>query len=206
MDDFNSIYHSTQVEMVATEDDGDELELASAVQRIVAWIINRVIEIAMLIPAIGVIFALLWQAQGSKDADLLMTSMMGSLGLVGLLYLVYSGVQVYLMSKYGQSIGKRLMKIRVVTEDGDKAGFVRNVLLRELAYGAICMVIMLGIGFLAELVFGTSDNVMATMAVNGMVEFISYIPTIICLVMLFLESRNRQTLQDLLAKTYVVQV
>ncbi|UOO90346.1 RDD family protein [Vitreoscilla massiliensis] len=206
MDDLNSVYHSTQVAMAATEDDGDELELASAVQRIVAWIINRVIEIAMLIPVIGVIVALLWQAQGSKDADLLMTSMMGSLGLVGLLYLVYSGVQVYLMSKYGQSIGKRIMKIRVVTEDGDKAGFVRNVLLRELAYGAICMVIMLGIGFLAELVFGTSDNVMATMAVNGMVEFISYIPTIVCLVMLFLESRNRQTLQDLLAKTYVVQV
>ena len=103
MDDLNSIYHSTQVAMAATEDDGDELELASPAQRIVAWLINRVIEIALLIPIIGVVIALLWQTRGSSDPSLLMTSMMGSLGLVGLLYLIYAGVQVYLMSKYGQS-------------------------------------------------------------------------------------------------------
>ena len=206
MDDLNSIYHSTQVAMAATEDDGDELELASPAQRIVAWLINRVIEIALLIPIIGVVIALLWQTRGSSDPSLLMTSMMGSLGLVGLLYLIYAGVQVYLMSKYGQSIGKRIMKIRVVGEDGDKAGFVRNVLLREVAYGLICMAIMLGIGMVVGLLFGSSDNLMANLAVNGMVEFISYIPTIVCLVMIFMESRNRQTLQDLLAKTYVVQI
>ena len=206
MDDLNSIYHSTQVAMAATEDDGDELELASPAQRIVAWLINRVIEIALLIPIIGVVIALLWQTRDSSDPSLLMTSMMGSLGLVGLLYLIYAGVQVYLMSKYGQSIGKRIMKIRVVGEDGDTAGFVRNVLLREVAYGLICMAIMLGISVVVGLLFGSSDNLMANLAVNGMVEFISYIPTIVCLVMIFMESRNRQTLQDLLAKTYVVQV
>ena len=206
MDDLNSIYHSTQVAMAATEDDGDELELASPAQRIVAWLINRVIEIALLIPIIGVVIALLWQTRGSSDPSLLMTSMMGSLGLVGLLYLIYAGVQVYLMSKYGQSIGKRIMKIRVVGEDGDTAGFVRNVLLREVAYGLICMAIMMGISVVVGLLFGSSDNLMANLAVNGIVEFISYIPTIVCLVMIFMESRNRQTLQDLLAKTYVVQV
>ena len=206
MDDLNSIYHSTQVAMAATEDDGDELELASPAQRIVAWLINRVIEIALLIPIIGVVIALLWQTRGSSDPSLLMTSMMGSLGLVGLLYLIYAGVQVYLMSKYGQSIGKRIMKIRVVGEDGDTAGFVRNVLLREVAYGLICMAIMMGISVVVGLLFGSSDNLMANLAVNGIVEFISYIPTIVCLVMIFMESRNRQTLQDLLAKTYVVQI
>ena len=44
MDDLNNIYHSTQVEVAAAIDDSNELMLATAVQRIAAWLINRVIE------------------------------------------------------------------------------------------------------------------------------------------------------------------
>lgn len=36
-------------------------------------------------------------------------------------------------------------------------------------------------------------------------DLLTVIASIACLVMLFMESRNRQTLQDLLAKTFVVK-
>ena len=210
MDDLNNIYHSTQVEVAAALDDSVELELATAVQRIVAWLINRVIEVVLMIPAFGLIIVLLIKSGGKlDDIDNMQTvyaSLFWGIGLVMLLYLIYGVVQVYYMSKFGQSIGKKLMKIRVVRENGDVAGFVHNVLLREFAYGLICSVIMMALMGIFFAVFGLEANSGVAMVVDALLQIVSYLPTIICFIMLFMESRQRQTLQDMLAKTYVVQV
>ena len=210
MDDLNNIYHSTQVEVAAAIDDSNELTLATAVQRIVAWLINRVIEVVLMIPAFGLIIVLLIKSGGKlDDIDNMQTvyaSLFWGIGLVMLLYLVYGVVQVYYMSKFGQSIGKKLMKIRVVRENGDVAGFVHNVLLREFVYGLICSVIMMVLMGIFFAVFGLEANSGVAMVVDALLQIVSYLPTIICFIMLFMESRQRQTLQDMLAKTYVVQV
>ena len=210
MDDLNNIYHSTQVEVAAALDDSVELELATAVQRIVAWLINRVIEVVLMIPAFGLIIVLLIKSGGKlDDIDNMQTvyaSLFWGIGLVMLLYLIYGVVQVYYMSKHGQSIGKKLMKIRVVRENGDVAGFVHNVLLREFTYGLICSVIMMVLMGIFFAVFGLEANSGVAMAVDVLLQIVSYVPTIVCFIMLFMESRQRQTLQDMLAKTYVVQV
>ena len=58
MEPLDNIYHSTQVEVAAAIENDEEVELATAVQRIVAWIINRVIEVVLMIPAFGLIIAL----------------------------------------------------------------------------------------------------------------------------------------------------
>ena len=210
MDDLNNIYHSTQVEVAAAIDDSNELTLATAVQRIVAWLINRVIEVVLMIPAFGLIIVLLIKSGGKlDDIDNMQTvyaSLFWGIGLVMLLYLIYGVVQVYYMSKFGQSIGKKLMKIRVVRENGDVAGFVHNVLLREFVYGLICSVIMMVLMGIFFAVFGLEANSGVAMVVDALLQIVSYLPTIICFIMLFMESRQRQTLQDMLAKTYVVQI
>ena len=210
MDDLNNIYHSTQVEVAAAIDDSNELTLATAVQRIVAWLINRVIEVVLMIPAFGLIIVLLFKSGGKLDdfenMQTVYASLFWGIGLVMLLYLIYGVVQVYYMSKFGQSIGKKLMKIRVVRENGDLAGFVHNVLLREFAYGLICSVIMMVLMGIFFAVFGLEANSGVAMVVDALLQIVSYLPTIICFIMLFMESRQRQTLQDMLAKTYVVQI
>ena len=210
MDDLNNIYHSTQVEVAAALDDSVELELATAVQRIVAWLINRVIEVVLMIPAFGLIIVLLIKSGGKlDDIDNMQTvyaSLFWGIGLVMLLYLIYGVVQVYYMSKHGQSIGKKLMKIRVVRENGDVAGFVHNVLLREFTYGLICSVIMMVLMGIFFAVFGLEANSGVAMVMDALLQIVSYVPTIVCFIMLFMESRQRQTLQDMLAKTYVVQI
>ncbi len=210
MDDLNNIYHSTQVEVAAAIDDSNELILATAVQRIVAWLINRVIEVVLMIPAFGLIIVLLFKSGGKLDdfenMQTVYASLFWGIGLVMLLYLVYGVVQVYYMSKFGQSIGKKLMKIRVVRENGDVAGFVHNVLLREFVYGLICSVIMMVLMGIFFAVFGLEANSGVAMVVDALLQIVSYLPTIICFIMLFMESRQRQTLQDMLAKTYVVQM
>ena len=210
MDDLNNIYHSTQVEVAAAIDDSNELTLATAVQRIVAWLINRVIEVVLMIPAFGLIIVLLFKSGGKLDdfenMQTVYASLFWGIGLVMLLYLIYGVVQVYYMSKFGQSIGKKLMKIRVVRENGDVAGFVHNVLLREFVYGLICSVIMMVLMGIFFAVFGLEANSGVAMVVDVLLQIVSYVPTIVCFIMLFMESRQRQTLQDMLAKTYVVQV
>ena len=209
MEPLDSIYHSTQVE-VGSSGDEDEVNLASAAQRIAAWIINRGIEIVLMIPAIVLIVVLIMQNKNGLDdlenMESFFTSMMGGIGLVMVLYLIYGSIQLYFMCKYGQSIGKKLMKIRVVRENGDMAGFVHNVLLREVAYGLICSVIMMVLMGIFVAVFGVEANSGVAMVIDVLLQIVSYLPTLACFIMLFMESRNRQTLQDLLAKTYVVQV
>ena len=209
MEPLDSIYHSTQVE-VGNSGDEDEVNLASAAQRIAAWIINRGIEIVLMIPAFVLIVVLIMQNKGGledlENMESFFTSMLGGIGLVMVLYLIYGGIQLYFMCKYGQSIGKKLMKIRVVRENGDVAGFVHNVLLREVAYGLICSVIMMVLMGIFFAVFGLEANSGVAMAVDVLLQIVSYVPTIVCFIMLFMESRQRQTLQDMLAKTYVVQV
>ena len=87
------------------------------------------------------------------------------------------------MSKTGQSLGKRIMKIKVVNEDGDNPGFAGTVAMREIVPNLVLTVL-------------------------GMIPFLGIIVQlgfwIACLVMLFLVDRDRRTLQDMIAKTYVV--
>ncbi len=105
--------------------------------------------------------------------------------LMLLAMLVFTGYQIWLMTRYGQSLGKRLLGIRVIKEDGSNPGFVRYVLLREFAFNLILQFIGL-IPLLGPLVV--------------------LVVWVACVVMLFLEDRDHRTLQDMLANTLVVKV
>ena len=59
--------------------------------------------------------------------------------IVGLLAL--AAYQIYLLSAFGQTIGKRAMKVKIVTHDREiNGGFVTNVLLRTVLNSIIAFV------------------------------------------------------------------
>jgi len=77
------------------------------------------------------------------------------IGLSGILFLALAIYQLVIISRDGQSIGKRIMKIRIVKyEDNSNPGFVHAVLLRAFVNGLIGGIPLVGpIYSLADLLF-----------------------------------------------------
>ncbi len=67
------------------------------------------------------------------------------LGLGGLLFLGVLVYQLILLSNQGQTVGKRVMKIKIVrVSDQENGGFVTNVLLRGIVSGLPSLIPILG--------------------------------------------------------------
>lgn len=110
-------------------------------------------------------------------------------GLVGIL--VYTVVQIYYMSRDGQSLGKKIMRIRVLKTDGRNPGFVGTVLVREIAWSVLVAIIAAVIGL------AVGDN--GENAINLLAFLANF-------VLLFMVKRDRRTLYDILADTVVVKL
>lgn len=186
--------------------DDIEVELATGWERIAAALLNNIFILLASLPMIGGIIAATISVRDNQmplgDWETLETSQqMEFIGLIlshtwfllGLLVLIVFGiVQCYYMSRDGQSIGKKLLNIKVIKENGDKAGFVGVVLLREIVFNLGCAII---IGVLTALfTFGSTLE-----------QILGYLPTLICAVMLFIAKDNR-TLQDWIAGTVVIKL
>lgn len=80
-----------------------------------------------------------------------------ALYLIGLA--VYLVVQLVMLHRHGQTLGKRLMGIRIVRSDGSRAGLGRLFLLRGLVPGLIGAIPMLGMFFaLIDALFIFADD------------------------------------------------
>lgn len=170
----NDQHNPYAASVVENEDESAEFELAGPWQRIAARIIDTLVFAICFVP-MGI---------GAAMAENKSDSAIGMVLLSSLALLVLGIYQLVIMSKHGHSIGKKAMKIKVVTEDGDNPGFWRYVGMREFLFNIILSIISL-IPFIGPVA--------------------SWGAQIACLVMLFLVDRDRRTLQDLLAKTYVVK-
>ena len=103
-------------------------ELADRSTRLGACVLDFLIFLACLIPGLMVISAS--DSDGGKGFGGALLAM----GWLGLLVIQ----TVYLM-KYGQSLGKRVLKIRIVRMSDDSVpGFVKVVLLRLWVPGLVC--------------------------------------------------------------------
>ncbi|UOO76933.1 RDD family protein [Neisseria sp. Dent CA1/247] len=121
-----------------------DVEIASAGSRIVAYLLNTLLTILVYMP---LFFAVLWPLMPLLSADMseqemenaLATVEWGGIGIAfGLLVLlVYTVVQCWMMSKHGQSIGKRIMKIRLLKTDGTNPGFWYAVMVREVGFNIV---------------------------------------------------------------------
>jgi uncharacterized RDD family membrane protein YckC len=111
-------------------------QLAGRGTRLIAKIIDSVIVGVLWIPSVlGMMSAMATAAAageaGMEDPSGLIALIFGSSSISILLTLVYAVVQAWLLTKDGQTIGKKLTKIRIVKmETGQNGGFVTNVVMR----------------------------------------------------------------------------
>ena len=180
-----------------------EVTIASAGSRIAAYLINNIFTAIALVPFFVVGVQLAIKTGGFKQTAGLERFFqdVAWLVLVGLLVLLLYGiVQIYFMSRDGQSLGKKIMGIRVLKTDGRNPGFAGTVLMREVLYAVIVALLAAGIGKLSQLVTGSEKFVDLTGNIVSVGLFI------VCVVMLFLVKTDRRTLPDYLADTVVVKL
>jgi uncharacterized RDD family membrane protein YckC len=119
------------------------LPLASRWSRLGAAVNDFFVALLVLLPG-----AILLTAAGAAGAIFMV--------LGGL---ILAGVQIYLLSTQGQSIGKKVMGVRIIKQDGGSSGFVSAVLLRSFAPGLIGGIPYLGLAFsLVDILFIFGDK------------------------------------------------
>lgn len=139
---------------VATPDTATGLALAERGTRLAAWFIDNIIAFIAVLPgllALGASFARsMVSGQPNIEAvDAGQLAFGGMLFFAGLLIVIV--FQVWMLTTRGQTIGKRLLSIRIVRfADNTNPGFVSAVLLRAIVPGLLGAVPY--IGFLFTLV------------------------------------------------------
>lgn len=183
-------------------DDIVEVDLASPWRRLAAVLINSLLVLLAYLPIAGVLFGVMGTPQGedgqsTEILEQLMAQAGGSVAWFGVLgaLLILLVVQVYLMSKHGQSIGKKAVGIRVLRTNGDNPGFFGTVFMREILPSLVIM----GLSLLAA-VFGGLAAYDVVSSVLQLAFFVSVV------VMVFLPKNDRRTVPDLLAGTVVVRL
>lgn len=161
----------------------EQPELADRGVRLGAFLVDYLLSVIVTVPGFLILgpafFSIFLSAMRGQEPDF--SALQAGTLLTGLAVLALGGltlliVQIVMLSTRGQTIGKRMLGIRVVRyPDGAQAGFVHGWLLRNLVPGIIQMVPWIGFAF--------------------------YI-TDAC----FIFSQERRCLHDLIAGTKVVKV
>ena len=180
-----------------------EADLAPQMKRIGAVILNSVLNIAAYIPLIISVLAgesgYLQRVSASKEMTLPEINMTWL--MIGIAVLVvYGAVQIYFMSKDGQSLGKKMLGIRVLKTDGSNPGFFGTVFMREVAYYFLLGLAAGVIAYVAQSITGNPDMFDL---LSNLIQLAAYVA---CVVMLFKVKSDRRTLQDYLANTVVVEL
>ncbi|QEY25187.1 RDD family protein [Neisseria zalophi] len=182
----NTIQQSPETEIV--------MEPASAVRRITACFLNCFFTIITILPFYVTI---VYSFEHTKEFTEELAEWAWLLSLFIPLFYVF--VQIVMISASGQSLGKKVMKIRLLKTDGTNPGFIRAVLIREFGFILTLNTIF---DLISGLVFGTwyVDGATTISQVFLQITFL------VCVIMLFNRSKNRRTLQDYFAKTIVVKL
>ena len=175
-EEIKQVFRSAVLEDEVFDEDGINVELAAPCRRIAAAALNLLM---MLVITAGVGFLV-------SSIGGLLGSNFGNPALIGYgTMLAYVVGQAMLMVNSGQSMGKRSMGIRVISEDGNDPSLVQYLLLRE---AAILLPLAILLKFLP--------------LIGGM---LSLVVAAACILMMFMEDGNRRTGQDMLAKTLVIR-
>jgi uncharacterized RDD family membrane protein YckC len=138
--------------LVSSSSDGMDATAADRGLRLLAILIDRLIGLVCVLPGISLIgFTVIRRAlSGQLDRfdGMDMGRVLLGVAAAGTLSLALLVVQVVMLSTRGQTIGKRLLGIRIVRfADGSKAGFVHGWLLRNFVTGIISAIPWLGLIF-----------------------------------------------------------
>lgn len=142
---------------------GGVTSLAGRGARLIAYLL----DVAVFLPLVLIGFYAGWMeaaAEAGATPDQVAAAApvisMGMLSLV-LFYIFGVGIaQIYLLTIHGQTVGKKLMGVRVVRQDTqENGGFFTNIVLRSIVPGLISAVPIVGALFsLIDLLFIFSDD------------------------------------------------
>lgn len=131
------------------------------------------------------------------------------IGLIWLLaFLGFIVYQAFLLTKTGQTIGKKVVNIKIIKINTNKnGGFVTNVIIRSLLYGPITF-------FVAMLIYSGSMILRHTSVaffynfyfIFKALEIFSYIYILLGFVdILFIFRKDKRCLHDFIARTCVIR-
>lgn len=175
------------------------IELASAGRRLAAFVLNMLFTLIALIPILLLVLDLIMRLGLSSILPVTRDNFVLYASVAGGVLLIYVVWQIYLMSCYGQSMGKRLLGLRVVKTDGSAAGFVHVVFLREVVPYLLIHVACMVVSMMALMVTQNYEMVM----LGDILPWACY--ALACVIMLFTHAKRR-TLYDLFANTVVIQL
>ena len=120
-------HYDTQVELV--DADRGARFVAVLIDGLAPMVVLFGILAAVAIPAYQSYVQRSKGLAGAHDSDGTIILIAGLAGLAMLAFFIYSATLVY---RYGQTVGKRIMGIRVVRSDGSRVAFSRFIFLRWL--------------------------------------------------------------------------
>lgn len=123
---------------------GAGLELAGRWQRLGAVLLDSIIGFIFCLPGGAMMMAAgALSARSGRNPNAAL--MVAGMGVLGLCILALLAIQIYLLVTRGQTIGKKLLDIKIVTyPDEANPGFVKAWLLRSFVNGLIAGVPVLG--------------------------------------------------------------
>ena len=128
---------------VADAPRGDELELAGRGTRLAAWFIDVLTWLGPIV-FVGMIAAILVPtfAETMNNEDWVF-GIMGFLALTVILVVV--GINMTLLYRHGQTIGKRVMKIKILRVDGSRCALSRIIFARWLPMAVLGRIPFIGL-------------------------------------------------------------
>jgi uncharacterized RDD family membrane protein YckC len=122
----------------------EEQELASRGLRLLAWFLDGVIVGLMVwVPAliVAAVTGVFSQPSDQFDSSLLILP----LSLCALGFIAWAWITVLLVARFGQTMAKRLLEIRVVRSDGSQASLGRIFWLRNVVNGLLGVIPLYGL-------------------------------------------------------------
>ena len=119
-----------------------ELEPASRWLRLGAALLDGMIAGLLMLPGFFIVMAAgAFTHSNQPNTPLLIAGF----GAIGLAFIILLGVQIYLLTTRGQTMGKKLLGIKIVNFDDEaNPGFVKAFLLRMFVNGLIGSIPMIG--------------------------------------------------------------
>jgi len=119
-------------------------ELAGRLVRLLAAILDGIIAGVMIyLPAVIVMAATGGFDQPSNEFDAELLTLPIALGVIGAI--AWAWITILLVARYGQTMGKRLLEIRVVRSDGSQASLGRIFWLRNVVNGLLGIIPLYGL-------------------------------------------------------------
>ncbi len=119
-----------------------ELEPASRWLRLGAALLDSIVGGILVAPGLVVVMSAGFFADPNHPNTPLL---LAGFGVLGFGFLILMGIQIYLLTTRGQTVGKKLLAIKIVNfEDETAPGFVKAFLLRSFVNGLIGSIPLVG--------------------------------------------------------------